>query len=47
MMVGHLFVEIVKLFRDELPEVTIEILVPDFQGKWDSIDRVAAGPPCF
>jgi lipoic acid synthetase len=35
------FVEIVKLFRDELPEVTIEILVPDFQGKWDSIDRVA------
>ena len=35
------YVEIVKLFKRELPGVTMELLVPDFQGNEEAVDLVA------
>ncbi len=40
---GH-FVRVVHDIKKELPDVRIELLVPDFRGSADSIDRVAALP---
>jgi lipoic acid synthetase len=44
---GH-FAEIIRQLRKRLPEVTVEVLVPDFRGSGDSLDMVlAAGPHVF
>jgi len=39
------FAQIVKLFRKELPQVTIEILTPDFGGNIDSLQIVFESRP--
>ncbi len=39
------FAEVVNLFHRELPNVTVEILTPDFQGKQDCLDLVFASRP--
>jgi lipoic acid synthetase len=42
------FAEIIRLFRQRLPKVTIEVLVPDFQGNPDALGTVlSAGPDVF
>lgn len=39
------FVAVLARFRKELPHVTVEILTPDFQEKWDCLDAVFAAKP--
>ncbi|MFB6307396.1 MAG: lipoyl synthase [Flavobacteriales bacterium] len=35
----------VKLIRRKCPEVTLETLIPDFQGKWENLQRVLEVAP--
>lgn len=39
------FAEVVKLFKKELPHVTVEILTPDFRGRADCLITVFASQP--
>lgn len=39
------FVDVVGLFRKELPHVTVEILTPDFRGRIECLDKVFASRP--
>jgi lipoic acid synthetase len=42
------FAEIVRLFKERLPGVTVEVLVPDFQGSIPALETVlSAGPHVF
>jgi lipoic acid synthetase len=42
------FAEIIRLFRERLPRVTVEVLVPDFRGSIPAMETVlAAGPHVF
>jgi len=42
------FASIIRLFRSRLPNVTVEVLVPDFQGSAEALDIVlGAGPDVF
>jgi lipoyl synthase len=42
------FAETIRQIKDRLPEATVEVLVPDFQGKEDSIRTVLdAGPDIY
>ncbi len=39
------FVECIKLLKKERPEMTVEVLIPDFMGDYDALKRVVdAGP---
>ena len=45
---AHIFAETIRQIRARLPECSIEVLVPDFQGREASIDLVlAAGPDIY
>lgn len=41
---GH-FVECIEGLRERLPEVVVEVLIPDFRGRTDDMDRVFAARP--
>ncbi|MGA1534907.1 MAG: lipoyl synthase [Planctomycetota bacterium] len=41
---GH-FVEVIEGLRARLPELTIEVLIPDFRGRTDDMDRVFDAAP--
>lgn len=42
---ASIFAETIKLIREKTPETTIEILIPDFQGKEDSFLTILKNPP--
>ena len=39
------FAAVIRLFRQELPNVTVEVLTPDFQGNQECLDLVFASRP--
>lgn len=40
-----IFVETIKRLREEIPGVTIEVLIPDFRGVWDALQLVIDAKP--
>lgn len=42
---ASIFAETIKLIREKTPETTIEILIPDFQGKENSFLTILKNPP--
>lgn len=42
---SHHLVKIIEAVKDQCPDVTIEVLTSDFQGKWEDIDRVIDAKP--
>ncbi len=42
---ASVFAETIHATRSRLPECTIEVLVPDFQGNWDALQHVADAAP--
>lgn len=39
------FAECVEMLRREIPECTVEVLIPDLKGNWQALDRIIeAGP---
>jgi lipoic acid synthetase len=40
-----IWVETIRAIRELCPETTLETLLPDFQGKWENLDRVIAERP--
>ncbi len=41
---GH-FAEVVRTVREKNPDITIEVLIPDFKGSRESLDKVIAAKP--
>jgi lipoic acid synthetase len=41
---GH-FVETINCVRELNPECKVEVLIPDFQGNWDALDKVMRATP--
>lgn len=42
---ASVFKECVRLIRDQKPDCTIEILIPDFKGEWDAFNIIMQNPP--
>ncbi|HVO75609.1 MAG TPA: lipoyl synthase [Ignavibacteriaceae bacterium] len=42
---ASIFAETVRLIREEMPETTVEILIPDFRGSTDSFITIMKNPP--
>ncbi len=42
---ASIFAETVRLIREEMPETTIEILIPDFRGVVDAFNIIMKNPP--
>lgn len=42
---ASIFKEIVRLSREEIPECTIEVLIPDFKGKEQAFEIIMQSPP--
>lgn len=40
-----IFAETIKRLREEIPGVTIEVLIPDFRGVWEALDYVIDAKP--
>lgn len=40
-----IWVETIRAIREQCPGTTLETLLPDFQGKWENLDRVIAEKP--
>lgn len=40
-----IFEETIKLLREEIPGVTIEVLIPDFRGIWEALEHVIIARP--
>lgn len=40
-----IFAECIYQLRDEIPGVTIEVLIPDFRGEWDALQTVIDSRP--
>ncbi len=39
------FAKVVKKIREKLPQCTVEVLIPDFQGNWNALKIVAQSKP--
>jgi lipoic acid synthetase len=39
---AHVFARCIELLKKELPTCQVEVLIPDFQGKWDVLEQVIA-----
>jgi lipoic acid synthetase len=39
------FAAAIRAIRERLPEATVEVLVPDFQGNWDALEEVMDARP--
>ena len=42
---AEIFKEVVKLCREEVPECTVEILIPDFKGEEEAFEIIMQSPP--
>ena len=42
---ASIFAETIRLIREEMPETTIEILIPDFRGVIEAFDIIMKNPP--
>lgn len=42
---SHIWAETIRTIRAESPGTTLETLIPDFQGKWENLERVIAEKP--
>lgn len=40
-----IFAETIKLLREEIPGITIEVLIPDFRGVWEALQYVIDAKP--
>jgi lipoic acid synthetase len=42
---AHIFAASIRLIRERLPDCTIEVLIPDFDGVWPALEVVLAARP--
>lgn len=42
---ADIFARTIQAVHDSCPNTTVEVLIPDFQGNWDALDRVLSASP--
>src|SRR5665647_3520736 len=44
-MVAAHFAATIRALRDRVPDIRVEVLIPDFRGNWDALDAVIDARP--